>query len=221
MTARVVAFFDLDRTLIDCNSGRLWVQSEWSAGRLGLREVAWASWWMVRYSLGHDGGMEEAFARAVATLEDSEEQSFADLTDQWFAERVQERLRPGAAAALARHREAGDRTVVATSGTIYAARAAQRAFGLDDAIGTVLEVEQGRFTGRIAGMGYGAAKRTLVEDWAAREGVDLADCAFYTDSISDLPLLEAVGQPVIVHPDSGLSRVARERGWQVVEWGTS
>lgn len=217
----MVAFFDLDRTLIDCNSGRLWVQAEWSAGRLGLFEVAWASWWMVRYTLGRDVGMEEAFERAVATLEDSDEREFAERTERWFDERVRARLRPGAGQTIERHRQAGERMVVATSGTVYAARAAQRAFGLDDAIGTVPEVVDGVFTGRIEGMGYGAAKRVLVEAWAEREGVDLADSVFYTDSISDLPLLLAVGEPVIVNPDAALAREARERGWQVVDWGVS
>lgn len=217
----MVAFFDLDRTLIDCNSGRLWVQAEWKAGRLGLSEVAWASWWMVRYSLGRDVGMEEAFERAVATLAESEEQVFVDRTERWFVDQVQARLRPGAAEALDKHRQAGERTVVATSGTVYAARAAQVAFGMDDAIGTVLEVQEGLFTGRISGMGYGAAKRVLVEAWAEREQIDLAKSAFYTDSISDLPLLEAVGEPVIVNPDGKLARVARGRGWPIVDWGVA
>lgn len=197
------------------------MQAEWRAGRIGVRQVAWGTWLLARYSLGREVRMEEAFEQATATLAGSEEHLFADRTHAWFDAMVAARLRPGAVAALERHRSNSEPLVVATSGTVYAARAAQRAFGMDDAIGTSLEVVEGRFTGRIAGMGYGAAKRTLVEAWAAERGIDLAESSFYSDSITDLPLLEAVGTPVIVNPDRPLAREAVRRGWPVVDWGTT
>lgn len=197
------------------------MQAEWAAGRLGLREVAWTGWWLAKYSIGLEGGLDGAFDQAVATLAGQEEAAFDAHTASWFETMVAHRARPGGLRAIQEHRERGERVVLATSGTIYAARAAQRAFDLDDAIGTELEVVDGRFTGKISGMGYGAAKRDLVVAWAQREGVDLAQSTFYTDSISDLALLEEVGSPRIVHPDPKLSRLATERDWVVCDWGTS
>ena len=76
----------------------------------------------------------------------------------------------------------------------------------------------GRYTGEIAYYCYGAEKATAAAAIAQERGYRLADCYAYTDSITDLPLLEAVGHPVVVNPDRGLRRVAAERGWPVREF---
>lgn len=217
MTERV-ALFDLDSTLLDCNSGRLWMIHEWKAGRIGVRDVAWASWVLARYALGADG-LEEAYAAAVASLQGQEEQALHERTRRWFEAEVGHRLRPGAREALRQHRERGDRLVLATSSSPYAAGAAIAAFALDDAISTVFEVEDGRFTGRISASAFGAAKAERVAEWAEREGVDLGLATFYTDSVTDAALLERVGTPVCVNPDRRLRRLAEARGWSIVDWG--
>lgn len=216
-----VVLFDLDRTLLDCNSGRLWVMAEWRDGRLGARDVAWASWWLLRYSLGLAEGLEGVFEVAVRRLTGSPERALADRTDRWFDDEVAHRLRPGGRAALDAHRAAGDRLVLATSGTLYAARAAQRLWGFDDLICTRLEVVDGRFTGRIASMALGDAKADRVVEWARDHALDLRDAAFYTDSFTDRRTLEAVGEPVVINPDRRLARLARARGWPVRDWGRS
>jgi HAD superfamily hydrolase (TIGR01490 family) len=212
------ALFDLDRTLLDCNSGRLWMMAEWRAGHIGVRDVAWASWWLGRYALGNDAGLDQVFATAVATLTGSEEQVLSDRVLAWFEAEVRHRLRPGASAALQRHRDAGHRLVLATSSTQYVARCAVDAYGLHDGVSTRLAVDAGRFTGGIEELAVGEAKLHAVRRWAEGQGVDLARCAFYTDSMSDLALLEAVGEPVVVHPDRRLAAEARRRGWRVEKW---
>lgn len=214
-----VALFDLDRTLIDCNSGRLWVASEWREGRLRLADVVWAGWWLGRYSLGLDGGLEAAMEAAVASVVGTPEEELEARVAGWFEREVRHRLRPGAAEALAAHRAAGDALVLATSGTWYAARAAAAAYGLDDVVATRLAVEEGRFTGKVEVLAIGAGKARAVEDWAAARGVDLREATFYTDSATDLALLERVARPVAVNPDRALARVAAAHGWPVLDWG--
>lgn len=216
-----VALFDLDRTLIDCNSGRLWVQEEWRVGNVGTRDAVWAGWWLGRYSLGWEDGLEGVFEAAVERLAGTEERALDARVRDWFHREVAHRARPGGLAALKRHKEAGDRLVVCTSSSTYAAAAAAAHWGFDEAIATRFEVVDGRFTGRVAAHGLGARKLDRAREWAAASGVRLEDCAFYTDSHTDLPLLEAVGRPVVVHPDRALARVAAARGWAVVDWGTS
>jgi HAD superfamily hydrolase (TIGR01490 family) len=214
-----VALFDLDRTLVDVNSARLWIRHEWDQGQLTTRQLGWATWWLLKYSLGFGRDMVDAYQQAVATLKGREEAELARQTREWFDERVRGHLRPGARAALARHREAGDLLVVATSSSTYAAGAARDAFGLDEIICTVFEVVEGRFTGSVAVSAYGDAKADRVREWAEDRGIDLDRCTFYTDSMSDLAALEIVGNPVVVNPDRRLERVARERGWEIVDWG--
>jgi HAD superfamily hydrolase (TIGR01490 family) len=213
-----LALFDLDRTVIDCNSGRLWVMAEWREGRIQLRDVAWATWWLGRYSLGHDGGLEQAMGAAVQRLAGIAERELEERVEAWFTREVRHRMRPGAAEVLARHRDAGDRLVLATSGTTYAARAAAEAFGFDGYVATRLEVAEGALTGRIEVSCVGSSKATAVAAWAGAEGLEVGSAAFYTDSATDLQLLERVAEPVVVHPDRTLRRIAAERGWRVEWW---
>lgn len=213
------ALFDLDRTLLDCNSGRLWVTHEWRQGRIGWRDAAWASWWLARYTLGVADGMEQVFETAVASFEGVEESLVRERTRVWFDEECAPRLRPGARDALEAHRAAGDRLVLATSSTLYSALAAQQHWGFDDLVCTRMEVADGRFTGAIEALAYGDAKLHACVSWAEESGISLDDCTFYTDSITDLSLLEAVGRPVAVNPDVKLARVAEARRWTTEDWG--
>lgn len=137
----------------------------------------------------------------------------------WFRQEVAHRIRPGARAALERHRQQRDQLVICTSSSIYAGRNAQEVFGLDDTVATVFEVVDGRFTGAIAASALGEEKAHRAEAWAAERGIRLEDCFFYTDSVTDLALLERVGHPVVVNPDRALSRIARSRVWSVEDWG--
>ncbi|HHO54451.1 MAG TPA: HAD-IB family hydrolase [Deltaproteobacteria bacterium] len=216
-----LALFDLDHTLLDVNSGALWVRYEWRMGRIGLRDVAWAGWWLSRYSLGLGAGLEAVFEAAVRGLAGSSEAELERRVRQWFEAEIQGRLRPGGAAALSSHRDAGDRLVLATSSTQFAARAAADAFGLEPGVCTDLEVLDGALSGRIATLAIGSAKARAAEAWAEAHDQDLGEATFYSDSMTDLALLERVGTPVVVNPDRRLRREAARRGWPVQDWGVA
>ncbi|MCB9683811.1 MAG: HAD-IB family hydrolase [Alphaproteobacteria bacterium] len=216
-----IALFDLDRTLLDCNSGRLWAMAEWRAGRITSRDLAWAMGWLVRYGLGFEGGLNQAMEAAATTIIGETEEALDARVRRWFDHEVRHRLRPGARTSLQRHRERGDRLVLATSGSIYAARAAADAFGLDEVVATTFEVVDGRFTGRIEVLAIADGKTRAVREWAERTGADLARASFYTDSASDRTLLEVVGDPRVVHPDRALRRIAGQKGWPIEDWGAA
>jgi HAD superfamily hydrolase (TIGR01490 family) len=216
------AFFDLDRTLLDCNSGRLWLQKEWRDGRVSVGGALWATWWLGRYSLGVDRGLKRVFETAVQSLRGESEADFDRRVKAWFASEVRHRVRPGALSALERHRADDDRLVLATTSSTYAGRAACASFGLDHLVCTTFEVDdEGLFTGRIRESALGAEKAKRAEEWADAHDVDLGKSTFYTDSRSDVALMEKVGRPVAVNPDRALTRLARERGWEIVDWGLS
>jgi HAD superfamily hydrolase (TIGR01490 family) len=213
------ALFDLDRTLLDCNSGSLWVSHEWRAGRITFRDVVWASYWLARYGLGHSSGLDRVMEAAAVSVTGLPEAMLDERVTTWFEREVRHRLRKGARQALVQHRERGDRLVLATSGTSFAAVAAAKAFQLDDVIATRLQCVDGTLTGKVDTMCVGEGKARAVEDWARVQGLDLAHATFYTDSASDLALLERVGHPVVVCPDRALRKIAATRGWPVVDWG--
>lgn len=214
-----VALFDLDRTLIDKNSGTLWLRHELRAGRVSWTDAAWATWWFARYHMGLGSGLEEAFGRAVGSYGGMGDDELRDLTTPFFQAEVAPRLRPGAREALDRHRQAGDRIALASSTTQYLAELACEAWSLELAAHTRLEVAEGRLTGRIGAMAFGDHKTARTLEWAESEGVDLSTATFYTDSVTDAGLLRAVGEPVAVNPDRRLARLAREQGWRVEDWG--
>ena len=216
-----IAYFDLDRTLIATNSAKGWVKRQLRQGHLSRRQAARAGLAMGLYHLGV-ADLDRLIRDAVRELEGAEEADLAARSLAFWREEVVDTIRPGARAALARHRALGDQLVVLTASSPYLGEAARVALDMHGVLSNRFEVVGGRFTGAaIEPLCFGAGKATLAAEHAARHGVDLADCAFYTDSFTDLPALEAFGEPVVVHPDPRLLRAARRRGWRVERWGAA
>ena len=130
-------------------------------------------------------------------------------------------FRPGALKALKRHRQAGDRIVLLTASSHFIAEHVARDLGLDAILCNRMEIDPGGLlTGRTVGpVCYGPGKLVHARLEAAAHGVGLEGCAFYTDSYSDVSVLEVVGRPVAVNPDPRLRRRALKRGWEIVDWG--
>ena len=216
-----IAFFDLDKTLISRNSATLWIRFERRAGRVTRTQTLQALAWVLRYSVGAVSDMSDPIRRSVASLAGQREDELRERARVFYEELVRPLYRPGALAALREHREAGDRLVLLTSSSNYVSEQVSRDLGLDHFVCNRFEVDPaGRYTGRaIEPLCFGSGKVELAERYAGEIGLRLADAAFYTDSHSDLPMLEAVGRPVTVHPDPRLRRLARRRGWPTVDWG--
>ncbi len=214
-----IAFFDLDKTLIGINSAQVWLRAELRAGLVRRRDAARGAVWIGLYHAGF-ARLDAAVRDAALAVAGAEVAPYAARSDRFWAEVVLPSLRPGARAAVEAHRAAGERLALITSSSQFLAGPAAAALGLDHALSNVLLVEGDRFTGRMAEpLCFGAGKVAHAEALAAATGHSLADCAFYTDSYSDLPLMQRVGRPVAVHPDPRLRRAAQRQGWPVVDWG--
>lgn len=215
-----VAFFDLDKTLLSVNSGSLWVRRELRLGHITRLQALRAGLWLTRYHLGF-ASLEDAMHQAIAHLHGSEARVLRERTGAFYEEGVRTLYRPGALRALEEHRGAGERLVLLTSSSNYLSELVARDLRLDGILCTSLEVDgQGLHTGRAQGeLCFGQGKRLHAEAYARQVGVPLSACAFYTDSYADLPVLEVVGRPVVVHPDPRLRREALRRGWPIVTWG--
>ena len=117
------------------------------------------------------------------------------------------------------HTEAGRDTYMVTASPIEIVASLSEELGMTGAIATVAETVDGVYTGELSEpFCYGPSKADAIKRVAVREGYDLDLCYAYSDSLSDLPMLEVVGHPVAVNPDSGLEAVARTRGWPIVEF---
>ncbi|MEQ8279255.1 MAG: HAD family phosphatase [Deltaproteobacteria bacterium] len=215
-----IAFFDFDKTLIRKNSGGLWLVDELRRGAIGWFDFARAGVWLARYSVGFVD-LEAGLRLAIRSLEGTREDDLRQRVEDFYAARVKHLYRPGGTAALQRHRENGDRIVLLTSASNYLSQIVQRELALDGFLANRFSVgADGVFTGEPDGeLCYGPGKLWHANAYAEEHGVALADCAFYTDSMADLPVLEAVGVPVAVNPDPRLRRHALGRGWSVEDWG--
>lgn len=213
-----VAFFDLDRTLLAVNSASGWIRREQRLGFIPWTTAVRGAVWIGMYRMGF-ANMEDAIRSAVASLTDAEEAVIAERTRAFWHEEIVHAVRPGAIEALDRHRARGDALVLLTSSSPYLSALAITELRMDDYLCNRFEVREGRFTGEVEGdLCYGLGKLTHARRFAGAQGVPLTRCAFYTDSYSDIPVLEAVGEPVAVHPDPRLAREARRRGWRVETW---
>jgi HAD superfamily hydrolase (TIGR01490 family) len=215
-----IAFFDLDLTLLSVNSATLWIRYELALGHINSWQALRAASWMARYRLGF-ATLGDAIREAIATLNGVPERDLRERTARFYQSRVRGLFRPGALDALKDHRRAGDRCVLLTSSSSYLSELVAQELGLDGVICNRFELDaRGLHTGRPLGeLCYGPGKLVGALDYAQKAGMALPACAFYTDSFSDVPVLEAVGTPVAVNPDQRLRRLARRHGWRIVDWG--
>ena len=215
-----IAFFDLDLTILSVNSGSLWVRREVALGYLSKRKALRAMAWLMRYHFGF-ASAEAMVAEAVAHLLGTSSSELKSRTERFYEEEVRHTYRPGALLAIEQHRREGRRLVMLTSSSNYLAELVAAELRFDAVLCNRLEVDaEGMHSGKVVGgVCFGPGKLPHAQAEAARHGAVLRDATFYTDSYSDLPVLEAVAEPVAVNPDPRLRRHAARRGWKVVDWG--
>jgi HAD superfamily hydrolase (TIGR01490 family) len=218
---RVAAFFDLDRTLIRENSGRLYALNEYKHGRLSLLQLVQSSVWLLMHHVSLLD-VETAYAKAARHWKGVAGTHVRDLAAEWFKHDVASRLTPGGARTLERHRNDGHPLVLLSNTSGYIAAAACECWNMDHWLANVIPVdERGKITGVMdPPLCIGLGKVVKADRWASENDVSLADSFFYSDSLSDLPMLERVGHPFVVNPDPKLRSVANKRGWPILDWST-
>jgi HAD superfamily hydrolase (TIGR01490 family) len=210
------ALFDIDGTLIARNSASLYMRHLRRTGQARRRDVAQTLYFLARYKLGLLN-VERALAVSMSWVLGKREDVVRDDCAAWYAREVRPFVVPAMAAAVAAHREAGHTTALLTSATRYLAEPLAADLGIGHLIVTQLVVRDGLFTGEaVRPVCYGKGKAYWAERFAAENAVDLSRSYFYTDSVTDLPVLERVGEPRVVNPDPRLRRVALRRGWPVI-----
>ena len=218
--SEVIAFFDIDKTMIDVNSAKLWMLREFRAGRLSSGQLVRASWMLLRYSLGRVD-LQEGLREAISTLKGMEERVVVERTAAFFREEVAATIRQEAVAAVARHRAEGHHVVTLTSASNYMAQLLGEHVPFDGHLATHFDVVDGHFSGEPDGdICFGSGKVSKARAYCEMHGFKLEDAFFYSDSYTDLPMFEVVAHPVVVSPDRRLERLARKRAWPIENWQT-
>lgn len=215
---RVGVFLDMDHTLLAGNTGYLFLQFLRREGRVRFRDMVQSIWWLLQYRLNVID-MDTVSRRAFAKMRGQQEAELLERNAEWYDAMVRPLVYPQARTLVERHLARGHVPAIVTASTYYAAMGLARELGVEHVICTRLEVEDGHFTGGfVEPMCYGAGKVHWVRRFCAEQDVDLERSYGYTDSFSDLPLLEVVGRRVVVNPDFKLRRHARGQGWPVVHF---
>jgi HAD superfamily hydrolase (TIGR01490 family) len=217
---RSAAFFDLDKTVIAKSSALAFGRPFYRDGLISRRDMVKAAFAQVMFRLG--GADEQQMARIRDAVADLCKGWRVEQVNQIVQETLHELINPyvyaEAAALIDEHRSAGrDVVVVSTSGEEMVRPIAEQ-LGIHDVIATRMVVEDGRYTGEVDYYAAGPTKAEAARELAKERNYDLGSSYAYSDSVSDVPLLETVGHPTVVNPDRGLRRVAHDRGWQVLEF---
>lgn len=215
---KTAAFFDLDKTVIAKSSTLAFSKPFFAQGLINRRAVlksAYAQFLFLMSGADHDQmDRMRSYLTNMCTGWDVEQ--VKSIVGETLHEIVNPLVFAEAADLIADHKLCGrDVVVVSASGEEIVAPIA-RALGATHAMATRMVVEDGRYTGEIAFYCYGEGKVEAIRQLAAREGYALEHCYAYTDSITDLPMLETVGHPSVVNPDRALRKEAVARGWPVL-----
>jgi HAD superfamily hydrolase (TIGR01490 family) len=214
------AFFDLDKTVIAKSSALAFGRPFYRDGLITRRDVVKSAYAQFMFRLG--GTDEQTMARTRDYL--------AELCKGWPVEQVQQIVAEAldqlinpyvyaeAASLIGEHQAAGRDVVLVSASGDEIVRPIGELLGVPDVIATRMGIQGGRYSGEVEFYAAGEAKAEGVRDLAAQRGYNLADCYAYSDSSSDLPLLEAVGHPSAVNPSRTLRRVATEKAWPILEF---
>jgi len=219
MDPAAAAFFDVDNTLMRGASIYHFARGLAARNMFTPLDLLKMTWVQVAYRLRgkEDSGHIDAVRQsALAFVADHKVADIVELGEQIYDETMARRIWQGTRDLALRHLAAGERVWLVTATPVELAKILSSRLGLTGALGTVAETRDGVYTGRlVGGLLHGEAKAAAVRALAAREGLDLALCSAYSDSANDLPMLQLVGHPHVVNPDSRLLAEARERGWPV------
>ncbi len=219
MTARRAALFDMDRTLVRRETGTLYVRYQHAIGEAKRRDLLRVLYWVTQYTLGVIDAPVVA-AKVALQLEGTSEMAMATRCDDWFRRYVEQHVCDLGRRAVEHHRARGDLLAIVTGASPYAAHPLARRLDIPHVVASELEVDdRGIFTGRfVAPLCYGDGKIVRTKRLAEEHGFALEESTFYSDSYTDLPLLEAVAEPVVINPDPRLERIAKKRGWRIEAW---
>lgn len=223
--ATAAAFFDVDNTMIRGASIYFFGKGMAGRGLVTTSDLVRFGWQQLAFRISGKEDLDAVAGVREKALGLVAGKSVAEIVaygEEIYDELMEQRIWSGTRALAQQHLDAGQRVFLVTATPVELARIISGRLGLTGALGTVSEVEDGLYTGRLVGEPlHGPAKAEAVRALAELEGLDLSRCTAYSDSSNDVPLLSLVGHAVAVNPDTALRELARERGWEVRDFRTA
>ena len=212
----IIAFFDVDNTLMHGTSVFHVGREAWARGIIGWRDILLFGWHQRRFiKVGENHEhMGTAKERALGLVAGHTESQILELAESIWEHRIKPRLWPETVALAHEHLEKGHQVWLVSATPVEVGQLLADRLGLTGALGTKAEAVDGVYTGRLVGpVLHAEHKAVQARELAEGMGADLEASWAYSDSRNDIPLLELVGNRVAVNPDAGLARYAAEKGW--------
>jgi putative phosphoserine phosphatase/1-acylglycerol-3-phosphate O-acyltransferase len=216
-TKSYIAFFDLDKTILSCNSGTYLVRQAYTTGVMSTGNLinAIIHGLLYKYNLRDTNLIISRMASWVKGLSN---EIITDLSRKVVDRHLIDYVRPEIIKEFEVHKKNNAGLAILSSATSSICEPMSNYLGMDTSVCTILEVIDGILTGFPEGkFCFGDEKRIRLLSYCEKNNYDPANAWYYADSITDLHAFEVVGHPVCVYPDKKLSVIARERGWRVIE----
>lgn len=216
------AFFDIDNTIIRGSSIAVLAKGMADRDYFTTSEIIEFTWKQLKFVLSgreNSDDMAQATENGLQFVAGREPREIEELAEEVYDERMVGRLWAGTVELAEAHKALGHDVWLVSATPVEVADVIAHRLGLTGGLGTVAEVRQGRYTGRLDGLPlHGAAKVEMLQRLAMEHNLDLARCAAYSDSANDVPMLSLVGSPVAINPDGALRSHAREQGWPIRDY---
>lgn len=213
---KYIAFFDLDDTILNTSSAKLFFEYAIEKGEMNFFEILDAIYSGILYKLGILN-MKLAVDGWVKGLKDRPYEQLKKESEIWFRERVVQHIRPEIVTEIEKHRENKAMLVILSASTEMACNLMGRHLGFDAVISSRFEQKNGILTGRLDGkLAYAEQKEVLAKDLCKDKNIDIKKCWYYGDSYADRFVLNAVGHAVAVGPDAKLRKIATENNYHII-----
>ncbi len=215
------AFFDLDKTIVSRSSSLALSRPLYRAGMVSRGQLLQSVYAQLVYLLiGADEQKMERLKEGMLRLTKGWDRGQVErLVEEVLLDVIDPYVYQEALDLMAEHRAVGRPLYIVSSSPEEIVRPLARHFGVAGVIATRAEVSgDNRYTGELEFYAYGELKAQAIRELAERNGLDLGGSFAYSDSATDLPMLEAVGHPVAVNPDKDLRKAAEERGWEILQF---
>ncbi|CAC9650638.1 HAD family hydrolase [bacterium endosymbiont of Bathymodiolus sp. 5 South] len=214
-----LALFDLDKTLLGGDSDFLWGEFLSEIGAVDVDEYQQQNQaFFDDYAKG-ELNIDKYLEFCLTPLASNPIKKLKAWHQQFMTEKIQPILLEKAQKVVNLHKKNGDRLIVITATNSFVTRPIAQVYGIDELLATEPEMIAGRFTGKVLGEPcFQSGKVHKLKQWCEANNEPLEGAYFYSDSHNDLPLLELVDNPIVVHADDKLYKIAKERDWLSLDW---
>lgn len=213
---KYIAFFDLDHTIINANSGKALIQYAYKKGLISHRFIFWGLY----FSMLHKFGLKDPvkiISSLTRWLKGVPEKELNDLSDEMFKTYLVKYIRPEIEEKIQYHRRFDAHIIILSSSIFPVCKVVADHLKMDDIICSTLKTSDGLYTGDPEGLFcFGGEKVKRLNKHCENININPALCWYYGDSIDDLPVLTVIGNPVCVNPDKKLLKEAKKEGWEIL-----